>query len=666
MTTENSTNTEIIDYYASLDKIIRDPVHDYVSFTKFEQEIIDTPEFQRLKDIRQLTCQHVYPAARHTRFEHSLGVMELTRQSLKHILENGAVGDKSKKSKIASAIKKHLCKKLALLTELAALLHDVGHCPFSHMGEVEMDYEKVSAELLEAVKKHNMFKLKTDDDIDACERIKSHKTAHELLSCIVILDKYGEKIGQLLCSEICDIENGKCHLNMTHADALEYVVRCVLGITYKNDSDEYKLKNLLICLINSSSLDMDKLDYIMRDSFYTAIGAPTIDAKRLFRNMYVDSVNGEYRCVYTSKAVPVLQNLIEARDSLYMWVYNHHTVVYSDFIFSYIFRRLTRNYDKHLEEKKTKDGVEIDDCSCSISTDMLAINENPEISPDWSEISYGMMPKEWLFSVRAIAKWKRSDADVLAVLNAQSNLSLNEDAVMIDREKRAVDLISNLQKREFLKPWWKTVYEYEQFMAVHFQDDSTRESIARMVCDDTLGDEFRSQIAKLVIKITQKYPEMLLDPLQDGDFFVVQRSNKFFGRKTIDDFLVYLKDNEIVGNISGDEQRRGQHYGKKLTTLLPYKDYDKWYGYDSFYVYMNRLPEDTSPTEKRQHYSRIEEIFVFVASELVKDSRETFRRKYKLTDEEATKAEKDAKENESHKVILSNYSIFGGYKDVEA
>jgi HD superfamily phosphohydrolase len=70
-------------------KILRDLIHGYINLTDIDLLIIDTPYFQRLKDVRQLTAQHVYPAARHTRFEHSLGVMELTRQAIKHINANG-------------------------------------------------------------------------------------------------------------------------------------------------------------------------------------------------------------------------------------------------------------------------------------------------------------------------------------------------------------------------------------------------------------------------------------------------------------------------------------------------------------------------------------------------------------------------------------------------
>lgn len=83
----NTGSKEVWDRYFAPRKVIRDLAHGYVRLTKFELEIIDQAPFQRLKDIRQLTCQQVYPAARHTRFEHSLGVMELTRRAIDEIIQ---------------------------------------------------------------------------------------------------------------------------------------------------------------------------------------------------------------------------------------------------------------------------------------------------------------------------------------------------------------------------------------------------------------------------------------------------------------------------------------------------------------------------------------------------------------------------------------------------
>ena len=135
------------DFFAPV-KILKDLVHGYINLTGFELKVIDTVHFQRLKDIRQLTCQHVYPSARHTRFEHSLGVMELTKNAIRYLNENGfieCIDIKKKKSRLID-------DSLLFNVSMAALLHDVGHCIFSHMGETLYDYDEVKKYLIYAIR----------------------------------------------------------------------------------------------------------------------------------------------------------------------------------------------------------------------------------------------------------------------------------------------------------------------------------------------------------------------------------------------------------------------------------------------------------------------------------------------------------------------------------
>ena len=99
---------------------ITDPIHRYIRFTELEREIIDTPVFQRLRKIRQLAGAHlVYPSAQHTRFEHSLGTMHLAGLAGQTLLDKGYI---EKKDQLEGL-------------RLAALLHDIGHGPFSHLFE---------------------------------------------------------------------------------------------------------------------------------------------------------------------------------------------------------------------------------------------------------------------------------------------------------------------------------------------------------------------------------------------------------------------------------------------------------------------------------------------------------------------------------------------------
>lgn len=113
-------------------KLIKDPVHGYIKIRKdYIKNIIDSCEFQRLRNIRQTSYDSLYPGSSHNRFIHSLGVYYLGVKSFESLKRNTQeqIGEK----KIEDAIGDWEALKNTF--EVACLLHDVGHTPFSHMGE---------------------------------------------------------------------------------------------------------------------------------------------------------------------------------------------------------------------------------------------------------------------------------------------------------------------------------------------------------------------------------------------------------------------------------------------------------------------------------------------------------------------------------------------------
>src|ERR1700722_18405319 len=114
---------------------VRCPVHGFIQYSKNERAVIDNPFFRRLKGIKQLALTHyVYPGAMHSRFEHSLGVMQMATRAfdalaIKH--ENKIVAELSKLTELHE---KTLARGRQIV-RLLALLHDVGHPAFSHAAE---------------------------------------------------------------------------------------------------------------------------------------------------------------------------------------------------------------------------------------------------------------------------------------------------------------------------------------------------------------------------------------------------------------------------------------------------------------------------------------------------------------------------------------------------
>lgn len=671
-------------------KIIRDPVHDYINLTRFDLTLIDTLPFQRLGDIRQLTCQHVYPAARHTRFEHSFGVLELMRSAVKNLNRNGILGRSGEEEPIIG-------QEEAFNASVAALLHDVGHCPFSHMGETQFDRKAVKERLLEAVT--DRLGLKNPEDTSTYQQLLRRLEAsdgngavHEQLSCIVLLEQYYGLLEPLVRKPG---ETG----DGIFAD-FELMIRSILGIEYEmspiqEEDRRNQRKNVVVRLLNSKIFDVDKLDYIMRDSYLTGIGTPKIDTKRLFRNMYLDE---QYHLIFTSRAVPALQNMIDARDGLYMYVYNHHAVVYSDFLNTYISRKLSRSAGALLDAVRARNPKLPGDLGLEEAVRKSLAGKADQLA-GLDLRAMGFVPKSYLFSVEAVVRDGRSDSQWQSLLREIDNyyrrqggrrerteedqeevrrkLALDIDRVLgsektkkTDPSEQAADLarrtyhtmqlVEQCLTRDYLKPWWKTVFELTSFMDHHFQDDRVHQRARKFICsggDHGLDDaEMRSQIAKHVAYITRKlnkdYEKQqagkenartlgeqlhLVRALEEGEFFVVQRKTSFLTEENIERLEIALKNSEALGAPSDVTRQINGYYMKMLTNISPQKKYDSIYDKEGFYVFSKKpteaelrdsveretgkapAPQDSQALTlaERRHHELLERILVFVVTKLV-------------------------------------------------
>jgi len=440
------------------------------------------------------------------------------------------------------------------------------------------------------------------------------------MSCIVIIEKYYMRMMNKIETMNEDIRDKFNKIDIC------FIIRCILGIPYKNiDASEISIKklirNIMIGLINSSTLDMDKLDYIMRDAFYTGISVPNIDTKRLFKNMYISK---NYELVYTNKAVSVLQTIIESRDNLYLYVLNHHTVVYTDFMYGYILRRL------HSNKKKCDD----------------MINNGSCVSPcPYSKA--GMMERKEMFSEEVIINNLVSDSSLWHrfVSSERELRTIKNTPPCENANKRVLNLLRQFLERDFLKPWWKTIYEYKRFMDSRILDDKIRKELAKRICAKTKKGEgidayeFRSQIAKGIIALSNELKEKLLNiSLNDGDFFIVERSNRFYALKSIENIYVYLKKNAIINhNLHTDEEGKceTEYFAQSLTNLLPQKKFEDYFNNDCFYVYIrpyekklteNKLAKENYELKERKFYEIIEKLFIELSSRLALMSESEFNK----------------------------------------
>ncbi len=195
---------------------IRDPIHGFIYRDPHEAEIIDTTVFQRLRRLRQLALANlVYPGAVHTRFEHSLGAFWVAKKTCSRLL--------------------HEESEIRLVT-LSALLHDIGHGPFSH----------VSEDIFEEFTDKEKFGLKPKQQI------------HEVITAKLILEN--KELSYLLSQR-----------------EREQIVGLLEG-TYGSSV----LQNIV-----SGPIDVDKQDYLLRDSYFCGVKYGLYDLDRLVNTLRI-------------------------------------------------------------------------------------------------------------------------------------------------------------------------------------------------------------------------------------------------------------------------------------------------------------------------------------------------------------------------------------------
>lgn len=303
-------------------KKIKDPVYGYIPIEiEYIRNIIDTPVFQRLRRVMQTSYSPLYSSALHNRFVHSLGVFHLGC-IVANCLEEGILNE-NYISADSTEEKEEIAKKLSRVFRLACLLHDVGHAPFSHTGEIYYIYYKNGKEEEVSVKRlhEKLCKLLNSEALRADLPAESDSAApHELMSAIVGIKEFSDLIGDLECQE--------------------FFVRCITGYTYKKTDHLEDIKNCFIGMLNSKVIDVDRLDYLIRDAYTSGFATINIDYVRLLNAITVKEYKDKITLAYRKDAVSVIENVVYAHDAEKKWIQNHPVVLYEAYIIKHILEHL--------------------------------------------------------------------------------------------------------------------------------------------------------------------------------------------------------------------------------------------------------------------------------------------------------------------------------------
>ncbi len=260
---------------------LRIPVSESILLPEEVRNIIDTPEFQRLRGIRQLgPTIFVFPGANHTRFEHSLGTYFLSLKYLERLMD--------------VPLFREICESLdeaVKLIVLSSLLHDIGHYPYSHW--------------IEEIGEINAIKFPTHED-RAKQIIKN--------GCI---GRLIEKHWEVNPEDLTNIIAGK---------------------------PLHRKIELLVNSIINSPIDVDKVDYLIRDSIHCGVNyGKGIDVERLLISLYIDPSTS--RICLTDKGRSCLLSILGCRNIMYQEVYWHKTVractaMFKRFFYEYVKREI--------------------------------------------------------------------------------------------------------------------------------------------------------------------------------------------------------------------------------------------------------------------------------------------------------------------------------------
>jgi uncharacterized protein len=255
-------------------KVIRDPVAGLVRLSEIESYVIDSPFMQRLRSIRQTACSYfLYPGATHTRFEHCLGVMNAVDQYCSAL--------NATKTNVDGATRHEL--------KLAGLLHDVGHCLFSHLGETI--YEELPS-----------IKQGMEDP--------RFQTGSELLAYRIVTSKpFTEFVGEAFTRLRFDLP----------APNLDHIGDYIVGSVGRPQLDQFKVD------IVNGPVDADKLDYLLRDAHYTGLVAP-VDVEMITREAKIAPFDGKMRLCFDSRGLHILEQLVFSKLQMYSTLYHHHKV----------------------------------------------------------------------------------------------------------------------------------------------------------------------------------------------------------------------------------------------------------------------------------------------------------------------------------------------------
>jgi len=314
-------------------RTIRDPIHGDIELTPLQAAIVDTRHFQRLRYIRQNGLLHfIFPGAVHTRFAHCLGTMEVARRAFGHL--TGSLQSNARSG-----------ENLAYLEtafELGALLHDVGHCAFSHAIEhVSIKGRPIFgtvAEFLSSWQQQGLLALLQAREPSNAQALAQGHALHELIGLVLIRRIFdnenvrraaGGRSGEL-CLDVQALVHGGLPVSARFRVAAEELWELLAASQGVQPGSSPERAGQILQVLHeliSGTLDVDRLDYLVRDSVHCGVPYGRCDVEFLLSSLRISFAAGKAVLAVSEKAKYALEDMLWSRYQLFVQVLHHKTNV---------------------------------------------------------------------------------------------------------------------------------------------------------------------------------------------------------------------------------------------------------------------------------------------------------------------------------------------------